>query len=464
MTAEMGRRGFMELAGSTLILGTNGGIDPQLDTDAQELDDEPELYGLVLDASRPSPERIDAEWDTYRLVHLNPATGAKAYIDHTSNGWREIPMTIPTNQLNNVDTAQAISFFNHTFARPESPDTKNWDFTAADITKFNSEVELASTTVLESNQRGNYPPGGPATPGVAFRLTGTPSAGEGTAGYYTANNGLVAGEDTTDSFVEIRKGGTAKRVYREDWNGYNPKERVWANSRPVITRMPHLFYGGGDLKVNAMIHGEESSELRTLHTFTPDNVDDTFSDGPPIEQPNLPVRFESNGLTGGNLRANAAHYQFELSEAENRVNGESFESVSVSGTNWTPLIAWQKRTGWEMVNVKPLRIFAHADGNSSDAQVELQLGADVSGGTWRRPTHTSPSETAVEVNTGASLDTNGERRWPGYAVAGQGGQGGEAATENLDFNLPAEKTIVLAAKGVGGSATMSGVIAWEEYF
>lgn len=455
------RRGFMELAGSTLILGDSD-LAPQMEQ--SDRDGNPDVYGLVLDRTRPSPERVAREWDTYRLVHLDPTTGEKAYLTHTINGWREIPMPIPTNQLNEVETQQAISFFNHTFARPESPDLKNWLFESANVTKEQSEVELASTASLRTTQRGNYPPGAEATPGVAFRVTGTPTGGDALAGYATDANGIVVGEDATDSFVELRKGGVSKRVHREDWNGDIPSERVWADRSPVITRFPHLFYGGGDLKVRAHVHGEASSELLTLHRFTPDSVADEFPEGPPIDQPNLPVVFASDSLSGGNLRANACHYQFELSESENRVNGEHFENVSVSATEWTPLIAWRKRTDWDMVNVKPLRIFANAAGNGSDAKLELQLNASVSGGTWGTPTHTSSSETSVEVNSGITLDTLGERRWPGYAVSGQGGQGGEVASDNLTFNLPSTQTIVLAAQGVGGSATLSGFVAWEEYF
>lgn len=457
----MKRREFMEYGGSIALLGDTD-ILSQLD--APGTPDEAEVYGLLLGAQRPTADRIQRDWDTYRFVHLNPATGRQAYITHQSDGWQNIPMPIPTNQLNEVETQQAISFFNHHFARPEAPDTKNWVFNDAEVTKVDSEVELASTATLTTTQRGNYPPGAEATPGVALRVTGEPTAGEALGGYASATDGLIVGEDTTDSFIEIRKGGTTKRVYRTNWNEHSPDSRVWVDRSPVITRMPHLFYGGGDLKVRAHLHGEDTSELTTLHRFTPDSVADTFSAGPPIDQPNLPVLFESSGLSGGNLRANAAHYQFELSESENRVNGEHFTGVSVGSTGWTPLMAWRKRTGWEPVNVKPLRIFANAAGNGSDARLELQLGTAVSGGTWDLPTHSSSSETSVEVNSGVTIDTNGERRWPGYAVSGQGGQGGEVASDNLTFNLPADQTIVLAAQGVGGSATLSGFVAWEEYF
>lgn len=462
---DLERREFMQV-GATSLLAIGAGGNLQLDTGSagtQEYE-----YQGVADLLGPEdalPEPGSAFFDNkiyYAYRYEASDTGRRFFITQDQDSWTELTM-IPTNQLDEVETQQAISFFNHHFARPEAPDTKNWEFTAADVSKDASEVELtASSTVLETTQRGNYPPGGEATPGVAFRLTGAPSAGEGFAGYANATDGLVVGEDTEDSYVEIRNAGTAKKVPRSDWNGYVPDERVWVDSRPIITRFPHLFYGGGDLGIEALLHGDDGSELRRLHTFTADSINDTFGDGATISQPNLPVRFQSDGLSGATVRANACHYQFELNEGESRTNGESFDGVSAGTTGWTPLLAWRKRGGWDMVNVKPLKIKVAAAG--ADARLELQLGSGVSGGTWALPTNTSSSETAVQVNEGVSLDTNGERRWPGYVVAGQGSQPGEVVANNLDFNLPADRVIVLAAQGVGGSSTLSGVVGWEEFF
>lgn len=461
------RRGFIELTGVAGAMSLSGGGVRQQLSDTQVDVEEFDHHGLLIgpESARPAADGPWlGQWDTYAFAYFATDTGRKWDITHTDDGWNRMAteFTAPTNQLNEVQTQNEISFFNHTFARPSAPDTKNWDFTPADITKFNSEVELAATTTLQTNQRGNYPPGSEATAGVAFRLTGTPTAGSAFGGYFDADNGVLVGEDTTDSFVELRKGGTTKTVYRPNWNGHVPDSRVWDNNRPVITRFPHLFYGGGDIIVKALLHGASGSEMRELHRFTPDNVNDTFGDGPPFDQPNLPARFESDSLTGGNLRANAAHYQFSLSETEQRVNGETFTGVDAGTTGWTPLIAWRKRSGWDMVNVRPLKLKVAAETN--DALLEIQLNPTLSGGTWSRPTHTGDSETAVEVNTGVSLDANGERRWPGYATQGQGGQPGEAVAEDLTFNLPADQEIVLAAQGVGGTSTLSGVVGWQEFF
>lgn len=458
--AEVSRRGFLELTGAAGIAALGGGTEQLSQDEAADF----EAYGLLLGPAAARPPKGGSylsTWDTYRFVYFASDTGEKYHTTHEDAEWNDIAMAHPTTQVDEVRTENYQSFFNHTFARPEAPDTKNWDFTDADITKQASEIELASTTELTTTQRGNYPAGSEAVPGIAMRVTSTPTGGDGRGGYFTANNGLGVGEDSTDSFVFIRKGGTEKLVYRSDWNGYVPDGRVWTSERPVVTRFPHLFYGGGALEIRAIIHEDDDSELKTLHSFTPENVDDTFSEGPPIDQPNLPVTFASNSLTGGSVRANASHYEFGEVETEQRVNGEHFTQVSVGTSGWTPLLIYQKRSGWEPVNVKPERVSVIASG--ADVKLGLQLNPTLSSVSTSLPTNSSSSETAVEI-VSATFDATGERRWAGYAESGGGNKVGGASSQQLDFNVPANQPVALVAQAVGSSADVSGVATWEEYF
>lgn len=260
------------------------------------------------------------------------------------NGWNEFPMPLPETQVDELRTEEFITFLDHTFARPESPDAKNWNFTAADITNVEPEVQLAATTVLESTQRGNYAPGSEAVAGFAMRLDDVPSAGRGEAEYASTDEGFGAGEDADDSYVFIRKDGSNHRVYRGDWSHHNPNSRVWVSDAPVITRFPHLWYGGGGIEIRALLHDGAKTRLRILHRFTPDNVPESFHPGPPFDQSNLPIRFETSGLTGANFLANAAHYEIGQSAAETRINGEHFQNVSVPSDDWVPLRPGESET------------------------------------------------------------------------------------------------------------------------
>jgi hypothetical protein len=100
---------------------------------------------------------------------------------------------------------------------------------------------------------------------------------------------------------------------------------------------------------------------------------------------------------------------------------------------------------------------------SSDAKLAIQLNPTLSSTTTTLPTNTSSRETAVEI-VDASFDEPGERRWVGYATAGQGNSAGSVGGGNLNFNLPATQPVALVAQGVGGTAELSGFASWEEYF
>lgn len=472
---DLSRREFLQVGTASAAALSGSGLqvtpeEPDNPVDSSEYQSVAHLLGP--EQARPEPgSGFFANKDYYGyLYEVNDppsAAGTTFYITQNDADWQILNEAMPQTQVDETRVEDYTSFFNHTFARPSAPDTKNWQFTSADITKQDSELELASTTVLQTTQRGNYPAGTEAIPGSAWRTTSTPSSGRADVGYFDANNGFGVGEDATGSYVFLRKAGSEYKVYRTDegnggWNGYDPGERVWTDSDPVVTRFPHLFYGGGNIRVRVLRHSDGQTRLRTLHTFTPNNVN--TGDGPPFDQPNLPIRFETSSLSGASLRANAAHYEFGEENAENRVNGEHFNDVSVGTSGWTPLISWEKRTGWGMTNVKPLKIAVAATTN--DVKVELQLGStvDTTSDNWRLPTHTSSSETAVQVDTDSSLTSNGERRWVGHAFEGQGNSAGAAEENKLDFNLPSDRTVTLAAQAVGGSATASGTVSWEEYF
>lgn len=118
-----------------------------------------------------------------------------------------------------------------------------------------------------------------------------------------------------------------------------------------------------------------------------------------------------------------------------------------------------------MVNVKPFGINAAAA--SEDVKLELQLDPTLTASNWQLPTHTSSSETAVEVSLPAdtTIGTDGERRWVSATTAGQGNTAGSIRRGDLTFNLPSAQPIVLAAQATSGTATAEvGSVSWEEYF
>lgn len=256
-------------------------------------------------------------------------------------------------------------------------------------------------------------------------------------------------------------------IRQSAWNGAGVPDRPFDSHYPRISRFPHLYYGGGAIRWRIVDHTDSVEPvLKTVHTETPESLADAgapFNAGPPLDQPNLPPAFASNSLTGANVRANAAHYNLGDTHAEKRVNGEHFAGVDAGTTGWTPLISWRKRTGWEGVNVEPLRLLVAAA--TTDAKLELQLGTSLdANASFGLPTHTDGDESAVHVDTSGGISSNGQRRWPGFVAAGQGANTGGMQADDLEFNLPSAETVTLAAQGVGGTSTLSGAVAWKEYF
>lgn len=487
---DLSRREFMQVGTTSLLAIQSGGL--QVSSGGQP-NEQYEFQG-VADLIGPADARPAAGSDffdnkVYYAYRYQETDGDQFewYITQDDSQWTNLSNTMsnPQTQVDEVRVEDFTSFFNHTFSRPGAPDTKNWAFVDADVTKSSSEIELASTTGLIGKQRGNYPPGSEAIPGVAFRVTATPTGGECFAGYFAdtdddqvPDEGFGFGSDATSDFAFLAKGGTIQRIRQADWNGVSVSDRPFITHYPRICRFPHLFYGGGAIRWRIVDHdtddGTPTPTLKTVHTETPESAADygaPFDDGPPFDQPNLPPAFTSNGLTGGAIRANASHYESGEDESENRINGEFFggsSGTSVGQTGWTHLMSWRKRDGWDMVNVKPFKVGVIAE--SSDVQLELQLGSDI-GATdadFSLPTHTDSNGSAVEVTSAGSLNTAGQRRWVGFSQTGGSGafssSPGLIGESSLDFNLPGEDVVTLAANGVGGSATVWGYVSWEEYF
>lgn len=465
--ATLSRREFV-VAGGTSLLSLDTSTRRQVGE--PNSDDEYQFRGVadLLGPREARPEPGDPFFEdklAYAYRYEATDTGARFFKTEDDDTWQSLTM-FPETQVDEVRVEDYTTFYDHTFSRPDQPDTKNWNFTPDDVTKVGTEIELASTTTLETTQHGNYAPGTEAIAGAAFRVTDTPTGGEALCGYFNDENGFGFGADATDSFLFIRKSGTTLRIYREDWNDYSPDSRIFVSKHPVVVRNPHLFYGGGGIRFRFIEHANNESVLRNVHTITPDNLPDSWGDGPPFDQPNLPSRFESDGLTGSSLRANATHYERGNSGAETRVNGETFSGVSAPVDDWTPLMNIRKRSGWEMANIRPLNIAVESA--NSDAKIELQLDPTLDGTqTWELPENTSSSETSIEVTRDGNqggITTDGERRYIDYAPAGQGNQSGQVTTSELDLSMPNGQVLTLAAQGIGGTATISGAITVQEFF
>ena len=371
-------------------------------------------------------------------------------------------------------------FFNHHFSHiPESEVlTKLWYYTDTqdgNLDRDGSELSLNTTATtnayaeVETTEHGNYSPGSEAVCGMGVRVGSSPT-GEQDAwwGYSNGTNGFGCGVDADGLYCFHDYGGTRDKYYQKDWNkdtldgsddDDNPSGLSLDNFQSGhIFRWPHLWYGYGQIEYVIAVRDRNGVEPVTVHSVNRDG-DELF------EQSNLPMkaRVENNGTAESlSLYLNAVHYEKRTKDVDVRINGEYNNGVSVDDT-WTPLISIRKRTDWADVNIKPLEVEISSD---TDIVAEIQLDSDITGASFNLPEHTSSSETAVEVDTSATdFNTFGERRWVSRVKSGGNNKFGAAAAENIDFNIPAEQIITLAAKADSGqTGSVDAVLKWGEEF
>lgn len=139
------RRSILTLGGSLLVLNSAARtVAAQLDP----LNDEPEVYGVVLDTSRPSKAVLDAEWDNYRLIHIHPTTGARAAISDRDTGWVPIPDLLvgyPTAELPDSPETGNL-FFDENRNLPTWWDQDHYEFPTFVDDVLTSPVTVANTT------------------------------------------------------------------------------------------------------------------------------------------------------------------------------------------------------------------------------------------------------------------------------------------------------------------------------
>lgn len=184
MDLDIDRRGFLELAGSVVLLGSQESVAAQVDEPG--FDGEADVYGLVLDANRPTQDQIDAEWDTYRLVHLDPTTGKKSHIDHTRDGWTDIPMSLEKyedafgypvvkNPRNSLDLPSPYDFNEERYryiengVRIQDPDSDSTRFDGAGKA-FNISPQAGDTIEFKTAEAPRYVVGHDAAASWAFQM------------------------------------------------------------------------------------------------------------------------------------------------------------------------------------------------------------------------------------------------------------------------------------------------------
>lgn len=251
--------------------------------------------------------------------------------------------------------------------------TKWWSFTAG-VSRVGPEAEVPAGENITTDQSGEYVVGTPALAGGAARLEGTAQSGDDWWTGYTNrinvadadDNGTGVGHDDQGDYVWFRSGVSGvsdTKLYRSDWNGNNidtlPEGELF--HRGGFVRIDHTFYNQGAADVN-WGYKTTDGKLRivTLHSF---NV------------PDSPMWSESDlkwqmGCEGANLTGyiNAAHYKGGNGNTIIRTNGAGRDGTvfgsaitGLSTGDVVPILSIQLRSGWENVNITPIKYAVDMD-------------------------------------------------------------------------------------------------------
>lgn len=378
-----------------------------------------------------------------------------------------------------IETASKTNIFNYLSTVGVVSSLRDETVTAGSGSVTNDGVEYnVSTTangadeaLLRTKERGRYAPGVTAEVGVGIRTTERPTGNQvWRAGIFNGSDGLYFGEDSDGVFVARERADTEEdKVYQENWNldvldnsgnDDNPSNYELDLDEGVILRIVYAWYGHGQIQYQVVKRDpkDESQVVIPVHNIYP--VGETST-----EQANLPVEATvMNEGTDDDYTLFVAGRQFSIigDEAPDfRVNGENRFGQSVDGS-WTPLIGFQKDLGQDNIDVKPDGFTINTDGT---IEVAVLTESELSDGTYELPSQTSSSETVVSVNDDAStFTTEGERRYTDILTAGGRGNSSQSLAAQLDFNVPSEEQVVLAARSPSGSASVDASFRWEEFF
>lgn len=397
-------------------------------------------------------------------------------LDDASSLYGELKMVGRTN------------IFNYVSSIGKRTDLRNDISTTGSATFTNDGAEYVLSTTANGNdsvnvgteKRGRYSPGEVAEAGIGIRTTSRPTGNqEWKAGPFNGSNGFYLGEDSTGYYIARLSGGVESKVRQENWNkdtldgsddANNPSGLSLDFDDGHVIRFDYAWYGHGETKIRLVMndpsqevsHGNENSQrVVTVHSFYPKGEVNTEQSSLPIE-----TRVENNG-TAEAYDLFMAGRQFTVlgsSGTSKRTNGETRLGQSLSTTNWTPLISFQKRSGDEAIPVDTEGFKVNSD---SDIEYSIQLvdPGDLNGASFGLATNTSSSETAVEVDTSATGFANtGERRFIDFISGGNSRSTRAESEQGLDFEAPAGGVVVLAARAPSGTATVDSVLRWTEGF
>lgn len=336
----------------------------------------------------------------------------------------------------------------------------------------------SATTSMETAELGLYVPDYEGVAGIAIRRPSAPTGGRvARFGYYNGVDGAYFGEDSTGVFVSRMVNGTeVDKVYQDNWNAdvvdgsgnkNNPSGLELDLSEGIICHVRLALYNFGRITYELYLRNSKNKLVKVIVHRTGPRGEVT------LRSQNLPISiYLDNNSTASAFDYYVDGRQYSIKGSytgERRVKGDrrpnpSNTTVSVSSSSWTPIIAFKRKTDFHSKQVK-LRLFSYSINSSVDAYIQVRINATVSGGSYGTPTNVSPSETAIQDNTGVTgvAINDGIQQYQDFVKGGQGSHTSLTQGSGVNVHINRDQVAVMAIKGVSSSGTVSAAsVQWEE--
>lgn len=304
-------------------------------------------------------------------------------------------------------------------------------------------------------------------------------------GYYDDNNGVFAGQDATGVFVALRSDVSGSvvttKVYSTDWTGPDAANIALDFTKDQLFTPDLQWLSVGRVRCCF----EVSGRLYSVHEFNAANL----SVGAYMRTANLPLRYEvTNTAAGSNVSMETICASVESEGGVNDEGGYTF-SAGLAGSSvscadsatLTPLFSIRLRDTFGgityrghthpkdlsfLVTSQPIywRMILNPATLTSGGGAVNELTA----GTWA---NVDATYSGVEQNTAATAFTGGTVIQAGRAAAGAGLSAAILSSAEAQTALILARTyantrdvLLIAARGVGGVASVSAGMNFEEQY
>lgn len=324
----------------------------------------------------------------------------------------------------------------------------------------------ASTESIETVEQLTYSPGYVAEVGMALHVPTAPTGDQEIRwGYWDGSDGVYFGWDSTGLYFEDMRGDTRQgKVRQSDWNGEGLQDidPAQALQDGTITRLILGLYNYGGVEGQLFDKDADRKLIkpRTAHKFRPTGQTT-------LSAQNLPLRVEVANPAAADFDVYVADRQATIRgnfTPSRRLKGETRTAVSLSGTDWVPVLTIRKKAAFQNIEVGLFSANLKAD---TDLFIQFRSDAgSETDGDYATPSNNGADETAVEVDTTPTgAITDGFQRYPPTLVPG--GTGSKESIGDLsgaDVDLKRDRPFTMFARTTTGTGGNINALSfnWQE--